>query len=94
MKKPIQRWLGVGKLVEEFGEVLQLIGKGIAFPVGDHPDGKGSILDRLPEELADAKASIQYFEEVNGIKIDDARVKMKLKRFHKWGLSGLIKNDS
>ena len=87
---PIPRWKGVGKVVEEFGEVLQLVGKGIAFPTGDHPDGKGNILARLPEELADAKAAIQYFEEVNGIKIDAKRVKMKLKRFHKWGLTGLI----
>ena len=85
----IERWRGIGKLTEECGEVLQLLGKAIAFPSGDHPDGKGSIRERLPVELADLKAAIEYFERVNRLRIDTLRQAEKVERFTEWGLTGV-----
>ncbi len=52
-KVPIVYWLGIGKLGEEAGEVNQLVGKAIAFPIGEHPDGKGPVRDRFIEELGE-----------------------------------------
>lgn len=37
----MEHWKGIGKLIEECGEVLQVAGKAIAFPRGPHPDGAG-----------------------------------------------------
>ena len=84
-----EKWRGIGKLTEECGEVLQLLGKAVAFPSGDHPDGKGSIRDRLPAELADLKAAIEYFERVNRLRIDTIRQAEKVEKFTEWGLTGV-----
>ncbi len=81
---------GIGKLIEEMGEVQQLLGKAIAFPTRDHPDGKGNIHGRLPDELADLRAAITYFEEENSIYVDTKRYMDKLVQFQKWGLSGVV----
>lgn len=88
-KEQPEKWRGIGKLAEECGEVLQLLGKAIAFPTGDHPDGKGSIRERLPFELADLKAAIAYFEYVNNLRVDTIREKEKFDKFIKWGLTGV-----
>lgn len=89
MSTPMERWRGIGKLVEECGEVLQLLGKAVAFPTGDHPDGKGSVRERLPGELADLKAAIEYFERVNNLRIDTIRQAAKVAKFERWGLTGV-----
>lgn len=86
---PKERWRGIGKLVEECGEVLQLLGKTIAFPTGDHPDGKGTLRERLPEELSDLKAAIEYFEDQNELRVNVARTARKLALFQEWGLTGV-----
>lgn len=83
--------LGIHKLTEECGEVLQLLGKLGAFPQGEHPDGKGDLILRLEDELADLAAAIEYFTFVN--KLNDNRIIergcQKLKLFKEWGLSGI-----
>jgi hypothetical protein len=84
-----ERWRGIGKLTEECGEVLQLLGKAIAFPSGDHPDGLGSMRERLPLELADLKAAIEYFERSNKLRVDTFRQAEKVTLFEKWGLTGV-----
>lgn len=84
-----ERWRGIGKLTEECGEVLQLLGRAVAFPTGDHPDGKGSMRERLPLELADLKAAIEYFERANDLRIDTLRQDEKIAKFEKWGLTGV-----
>jgi hypothetical protein len=84
-----ENWRGIGKLVEECGEVLQLLGKAIAFPTGEHPDGNGSIRERLPFELADLKAAIEYLERSNNLRIDTIRQSRKVSLFEKWGLTGV-----
>ena len=84
----IERWFGIHKLVEEMGELLQVIGKLGEYPEGDHPDGAGDLTVRLREELTDVKAAIAYFEERNQIPEDRNRFLSKLSKFRKWGLAG------
>lgn len=88
----LEHWKGIGKLVEECGEVLQICGKAVAFPVGPHPDGQGPIATRLVEELADLKAAIQYFEHVNDMPVGlmSLRQREKFEKFTKWGLTGIV----
>lgn len=86
-----EHWLGIGKLVEECGEVMQLAGKAIPFPVGDHPDGKGPMAPRFEEELADLQAAMIYFRHVNGLDAERMRLRVeeKVAKFHQWGLTGV-----
>jgi len=44
---------------------------------------------RLEEELADVEAAIKYFREVNGLQRRKRRVEDKLRKFRRWGLTGL-----
>lgn len=82
-------WRGIGKLVEEMGEVAQLLGKLIPFPDGNHPDGKGQLRERLEDEIADLYAALDYFVSEN--KLDFAKISFrtdeKLNRFKNWHLS-------
>lgn len=83
------RWRGIHKLVEETGELGQVLGKLGAFPDGKHPDKKPNLRLRLEEELADVEAAIKYFREVNGLQRRKRRVEDKLRKFRRWGLTGL-----
>lgn len=60
-------WRGIGKVVEEAGEVLQIAGKAMAFPTDPHPDGKGPLRDRFIMELGDLLASLDYLSEMNDL---------------------------
>lgn len=86
-------WYGIYKLTEECGEVLQLLGKAGPFPEAPHPDGKGYIKDRIPDELADVLAAVNYFVIAN--KLDQEyilkRSNEKLHKFIHWGLDGIRK---
>ena len=86
-----EHWRGIGKLGEECGELLQVIGKAIPFPVGDHPDGKGPVSERFIEECADVYAALDYFCEVNGLPIGAIQVRRQEKccQYHQWGLTGV-----
>lgn len=85
-------WPGLAKLVEESGELCQVIGKLIALDgnaPGDfytHWDGT-DISVRLQEELADVQAVIEFVREHNP-QIESApfnrRVAMKVARFNTW----------
>ncbi len=93
----VEHWRGIGKLVEEMGELLQLLGKVIAYPTGDHPDGKGALKDRLPLELADVEAALYYFEQQSGIAIETVihpLVLEKLSKFRTWGLPGVSERSA
>lgn len=86
-----EKWQGICKLVEEQGELLQVIGKLMAFPDGQHPDGQGDLTQRLEDELADVGAALQYFIDQN--KLDQVimltRAKMKQALFENWQLTGV-----
>jgi len=81
-------WPGLAKLSEECGELVQVIGKIMAYPDPHevHPDGKGKLHDRLTEEAADVMAALEYMVSVNTVKRKKVRerVGMKLNRFLKW----------
>jgi len=49
---------GLAKLIEECGELQQVAGKKLAyFHTDEHPDGKGSLKQRLQDEIADVMAA-------------------------------------
>lgn len=86
-------WPGLGKLVEEMGELNQVLGKLIGAEGADvHFDG--SILRlRLIEELGDVHAAILFFTEKNNLnprKIVE-RSQHKIHLFGEWHENGLKK---
>lgn len=77
---------GLNKLVEEYGEVLQVVGKLLAYPGGRHPDGKGELHDRLTAELADGIAASTYVANALGLDTEliERRAGKKLKIYQQW----------
>ena len=78
---------GVAKLIEECGELTQILGKKLAYWHTDaHPDGKGSIAQRIQEEMADVQAAI-YFVAVH-LDLDheaiEKRTRDKINLFGTW----------
>lgn len=80
------RWAGLSKLIEEAGEVLQIVGKLIATG-GEvaHWDGS-NLRDRFIEELADLQAACAFVAEVNGLDSEQLRerTRKKLEQFRTW----------
>lgn len=59
---------GLTKMIEECGELIQIAAKKQAFmQTDDHPDGKGSMKERLEEEIADVVASTGYVVDSFGL---------------------------
>lgn len=77
---------GASKLIEEMGEVAQLLGKLIQTDGGaDHWDGT-DLHQRLHEELADLGAAMRFFTlhgDFNLVKISECS-DLKLARFEQW----------
>jgi len=86
-----EKWIGIGKLTEECGELLQIAGKALPFPENAHPDGKGPVRERFIEECADVYAALDYFCATNCLSgpTMDLRRAEKLEKFYKWGLTGI-----
>lgn len=77
-------WPGLAKLAEECGELLQVIGKLIAYPDSPHPDGS-DLLIRLGEEMGDVLGAIAFVRERNELPEGvDSRSRAKLMRFSAW----------
>ena len=89
-------YIGIFKLIEETGELLQVLGKLGAFPDTfiNHPDGT-NLREKLIEELADCRAALSYFVNVNFTTKESAmltdRMHEKYEKFIDWKLSGLCK---
>lgn len=79
-------WPGLAKLLEEDGELAQVIGKLMAFPDGQHPDEAGNLRHRLTAEIADVIAACDYAAMVNGLDQEAIRRRRdaKLRRFLSW----------
>lgn len=79
-------WPGAGKLAEETGELLQVIGKLIA-SAGEtqHWDGT-DLAERLSDELADVTASIRFLTEQNNLDAQriTERAERKLAQYRQW----------
>jgi len=79
-------WPGIGKLIEEFGEVVQVVGKLLATG-GDsnHWDGT-NLKERLEDELSDLQAAIEFVVARNNLDAPRMRERSdkKLGLFNKW----------
>ena len=79
-------WPGVTKVVEEVGELLQVLGK-LQATGGrvDHWDGS-NLKERLEDEIADVRASLEYVEMFNDLdgRSISKRVCDKVERFMEW----------
>jgi len=80
------RWPGVSKLIEEMGEVQQVLGKLLG--TGGQPahwDGS-DLRVRLHEELADLQAAMMFVIETNDLDGEAilARSNAKFLRFKQW----------
>lgn len=80
------------KLIEELGELIQVVAKLQAFPTeGQHPDGQGHLYERIGHEIADVEAAVKYFKQhhfIEALFSDDeiaARVAVKLEKFCQYG---------
>ena len=59
---------GVAKLIEECGELQQILGKKLAYWHTDqHPDGAGLISTRIKEEMGDVLAAIWFVADQLGL---------------------------
>lgn len=82
-----ERWPGLAKLAEESGELLQVVGKILAYPdVKDHPDGTKDLRLRLETELADLIAATAFLIDVNNLDYlyINRRIRDKQDRFNHW----------
>lgn len=80
------KWAGLSKLIEECGEVMQVVGKLIATDGGTaHWDGS-DLRQRLTEELADLWAAVQFVAAANDLATAafHARVEKKKLQFYEW----------
>jgi len=75
---------GVGKLAEESGELVQVVGKLMAYPDEPHPDGT-DLRERLINEMGDALGAIWYAADANGLRdAVEARASRKHALFITW----------
>jgi NTP pyrophosphatase (non-canonical NTP hydrolase) len=78
---------GLTKLMEECGELIQIAAKQAAYlDTDDHPDGKGSMRERMIEEMGDVQAAITFVIEKFKLSPWDisARAESKLALFNEW----------
>jgi NTP pyrophosphatase (non-canonical NTP hydrolase) len=79
-------WPGTSKVIEECGELAQVLGKLIALAgQTDHWDGS-DLRERLHEEIADVRAALTFFAEANRLdhyRLAD-RTAEKVDLFRRW----------
>lgn len=78
---------GVAKLIEECGELQQILGKKLAYWYTDeHPDGAGPISKRIQNEMGDVLAAIYFVAGQLGYDMDAIldRRDAKTKLFDTW----------
>lgn len=78
---------GLAKLLEECGELSQVAAKKLAyFDTDEHPDGAGSLLQRMQDEAADVVAAITFVGDQFGFDSEafQARVERKRRLFSEW----------
>lgn len=85
-------WTGTSKLLEEMGEVGQVLGKLIgSHGVVEHYDGS-NLRQRLVEEFGDLLAAIHFFRFKNLTEAENVaiaeRLNAKLDLYNKWHSEG------
>lgn len=78
---------GMTKLIEECGELVQALGKKLAYyDTDEHPDGGPPLSRRLEDEMADVSAAIEFVADK--LRLDWNRIwhrrGEKRERFEKW----------
>jgi NTP pyrophosphatase (non-canonical NTP hydrolase) len=78
---------GLAKLIEECGELQQIAAKKLAyFHTDEHPDGAGSLKQRMEDEMADVMAACIFV--ARQFKLDATRMEQrrdrKVARFEAW----------
>jgi len=80
-------WPGVSKVLEEMGELAQVLGKLIAV-AGSTSHWDGDLRGRVIEEAADVLAAVRFFAELNldsqELRAFNVRVFAKIQKFHDW----------
>lgn len=78
---------GLAKLLEELGELAQVAAKKLAyFHTDKHPDGAGSLNERMESEMGDVAAAMAFVQQqfnLNGRAIEN-RACIKLALFQQW----------
>jgi len=70
---------GLNKLMEECGELVQIASKKAAFIKTDvHPDGEGSMKERLEDEIGDVQAASEFVTE--NLNLDKERIRKRAER--------------
>lgn len=78
---------GIVKLIEELGELQTILAKKLAYLDTDiHPDGKGSMKERIQEEMGDVIAAIKYVKGTLSLDDDwiEKRALTKYELYKKW----------
>ena len=83
---------GLTKLMEECGELITACAKKSAFLEGEHPDGKGDLLLRIYDEIADVIAASSWVSSkitpsdlVETFKLyEEKRVLLKIALYTAW----------
>lgn len=83
-------WPGVGKVLEEMGEVAQVAAKLISTDGVDAYWDGSNLRDDLSGELGDLLAAITFLRDTNALNEDllIERRKRKTELFHKWHAAG------
>lgn len=81
-------WPGTSKLIEELGELHQVLGKLIAVNGDAEHHWSGNLRLKLVDELADVVAAARFFTAENmtteEVRLIAERVEHKLATFRKW----------
>lgn len=80
------RWPGASRVVEESGELVQVLGKLIGAGGGtEHWDGT-DLRPRLVEEIGDVRAALDFFVEANELPADAVERRRARKRadYDRW----------
>lgn len=78
---------GIPKLIEECGELQQVLGKRLAYyRTIHHPDGSGSLRKRMAHEMGDVLAAIEFVAEYEGLDMAaiEVHASAKLAQFRAW----------
>lgn len=78
---------GLTKLIEECGELVQILAKKTAYPTGKYPTRKFKDINaRIVEEMGDVLAAMEFVVdkfELPGDEIEE-RMNTKLKKYKEW----------
>jgi hypothetical protein len=85
-------WPGTSKVLEEMGELSQVLGKLIgSHGEVEHYDGS-NLRDKLVEEIGDLRAALSFFQEFNMTPEENnavaERIGKKIVLFMKWQAEG------